>query len=66
MAQTTIDRLIINSPYAGPACYWHYGRETRTFPFVTDALRSFAARLPHGMERVSGCTARTADGSETC
>ncbi len=31
MARTTIDRLIINSPYEEPAQYWHYERETRTF-----------------------------------
>ncbi len=31
MAQTTIDRLIINSPYEEPAQHWCYERETRTF-----------------------------------
>ena len=31
MAQTTIDRLIINSPYKEPARHWRYERETRTF-----------------------------------
>jgi len=31
MAQTTIDRLIINSPYAEPERHWRYERETRTF-----------------------------------
>ena len=31
MAQTTIDRLIINSPYAEPARHWQYDRETRLF-----------------------------------
>ena len=31
MGQTTIDRLIINSPYEEPARHWHYERETRTF-----------------------------------
>ncbi|WP_411725642.1 BPTD_3080 family restriction endonuclease [Methyloglobulus sp.] len=30
MAQT-IDKLIINSPYAEPAQHWHYERETRDF-----------------------------------
>lgn len=29
MAQATIDRLIINSPYEEPAHHWHYDRETR-------------------------------------
>ena len=28
---TTIDRLIINSPYEEPTQYWSYKRETRTF-----------------------------------
>ncbi|HEY88395.1 MAG TPA: DEAD/DEAH box helicase family protein [Thermoflexia bacterium] len=31
MAKTTIDRLIINSPYTEPARHWRYERETRTF-----------------------------------
>jgi len=31
MARTTIDRLIINSPYEAPARYWSYDRETRAF-----------------------------------
>ena len=31
MAQTTIDRLIINSPYAEPVRHWRYDRETRLF-----------------------------------
>lgn len=31
MARTTIDRLIINSPYEEPKRYWHYDCETRTF-----------------------------------
>ena len=31
MAQTTIDRLIINSPYEEPARHWRYDRETRLF-----------------------------------
>ena len=31
MGQTTIDRLIINSPYEEPARHWHYERKTRTF-----------------------------------
>ena len=28
MAQTTIDRLIINSPYTEPSRHWRYQRET--------------------------------------
>jgi hypothetical protein len=31
MSRTTIDRLIINSPYQEPARHWRYERETRTF-----------------------------------
>ncbi len=31
MAQATIDRLIVNSPYEEPARHWLYDRETRLF-----------------------------------
>jgi type III restriction enzyme len=31
MARTTIDHLIINSPYEEPQRYWSYDRESRTF-----------------------------------
>lgn len=31
MAKTTIDRLIINSPFEEPQWHWRYDRETRTF-----------------------------------
>jgi len=34
MAKTTIDRLIINSPYEEPMRHWRYDRETRTFDLV--------------------------------
>ncbi len=34
MARTTIDRLIINSPYEEPQQHWHYNRETHTFDMV--------------------------------
>lgn len=34
MARTTIDRLIINSPYEEPARHWRYERETRLFDLV--------------------------------
>jgi type III restriction enzyme len=34
MAKTTIDRLIINTPYAEPERHWHYERKTRTFDRV--------------------------------
>jgi type III restriction enzyme len=29
--KTTIDQLIINSPYEEPKHYWNYDRETRSF-----------------------------------
>ena len=31
MPQSTIDRLIVNSPYAEPASHWRYDRTTRLF-----------------------------------
>ena len=31
MSSSTIDRLIINSPYEEPARHWRYDRETRLF-----------------------------------
>ena len=34
MAQTTIDRLIINSPYEEPKRHWRYDRQTRMFDLV--------------------------------
>jgi type III restriction enzyme len=34
MARTTIDRLIINSPYEEPKYHWHYDRQTRTLELV--------------------------------
>ncbi|MFS8922976.1 DEAD/DEAH box helicase family protein, partial [Synechococcus sp. B60.1] len=34
MARTTIDRLIINSPYEEPRQHWRYNRETRLFELV--------------------------------
>jgi type III restriction enzyme len=34
MAKTTIDRLIINTPYAEPERHWRYERVTRTFDLV--------------------------------
>ncbi len=41
MGTTTIDRLIINSPYEEPARYWRYDHETRTFDLL-------AGRRPAG------------------
>jgi len=32
--RATIDRLIINSPYAEPTRHWRYERETRLFDLV--------------------------------
>lgn len=34
MGKSTIDRLIINSPYEEPARHWRYDRETRLFDLV--------------------------------
>ena len=34
MARTTIDRLIINSPYEEPQRHWRYERETRAFDLI--------------------------------
>jgi len=47
MAQATIDRLIINSPYEQPARYWKYERETRLFDLT-------AGRRPAGYVVASG------------
>src|SRR6266851_9090335 len=37
--RTTIDRLIINSPYEEPKRYWQYNRERRTFSLVEEGRR---------------------------
>ncbi len=34
MAQSTIDRLIVNSPREEPAHHWRYDRTTRLFDLV--------------------------------
>jgi type III restriction enzyme len=47
MPRTTIDRLIINSPYEEPGQYWRYERETRTFDLL-------AGRRPAGYVVASG------------
>ncbi|WP_058868412.1 hypothetical protein [Chloracidobacterium thermophilum] len=47
MARTTIDRLIINSPYEEPARHWRYDRETRLFDLVE-------GRCPAGYVVASG------------
>ena len=47
MARTTIDRLIINSPYEEPKLHWRYDRETRTF-------RRVEGRRPAGYVVASG------------
>ncbi len=39
MEQTSIDRLIINSPYEEPQRYWRYNRESRTFTRVEGERR---------------------------
>lgn len=40
MERTSIDRLIINSPYEVPQRYWRYNRENRTFTLVEGERRS--------------------------
>ena len=35
MARSTIDRLIVNSPYQEPAQHWRYDRTTRPFDLVS-------------------------------
>jgi type III restriction enzyme len=47
MPRTTIDRLIINSPYEEPQRHWRYDRETRLFDLV-------AGRRPAGYVVASG------------
>ena len=34
MQKTSIDHLIINSPYEEPSRYWKYNRESRTFSLI--------------------------------
>jgi type III restriction enzyme len=47
MSRTTINRLIINSPYEEPQRHWRYDRQTRTFELV-------AGRRPAGYVVASG------------
>ena len=47
MGKTTIDRLIINSPYEEPTLHWRYERETRLFDLA-------AGRRPAGYVVASG------------
>ena len=49
MSRTTIDRLIINSPYAEPTQHWRYDRTTQTFDLL-------AGRRPAGYVVASGET----------
>src|SRR5882724_4445025 len=37
--QSSIDRLIVNSPYEEPERYWRYNRENRTFTLVEGERR---------------------------
>jgi type III restriction enzyme len=39
MANTTNDRLIINSPYEEPGQYWSYDRESRLFDRKAGRIR---------------------------
>jgi hypothetical protein len=47
MSRTTINRLIINSPYEEPQRHWRYDREARAFELV-------AGRRPAGYVVASG------------
>ncbi len=47
MASTTIDRLIVNSPYEEPERYWRYDRETQLFDLIE------GERRPAGYVRAS-------------
>ena len=47
MPCTTVDRLIINSPYEEPRHHWRYDREARAFELV-------AGRRPVGYVMASG------------
>jgi len=38
MSRTTIDHLIINSPYEEPKYHWRYDREMHTFDLVESRL----------------------------
>ena len=72
MAQTTIDRLIINSPYEEPGQHWSYDRQTRLFALAqgrrpagyviaSEGSRSFDdpghfVEIPSGQPDSSACT----------
>ena len=46
MSRTTIDRLVINSPYTEPSLHWRYERETRDFPQTRGSAARGARRVP--------------------
>ena len=50
MAQSTIDRLIVNSPCEEPAHHWRYDRTMRLFDLVPGRRASAAARVSHEAE----------------
>ena len=49
MGKTTIDRLIVNSPYEEPDRHWRYERETRLFDLAE-------GRRPAGYVVASGAS----------
>ncbi len=57
MSQTTIDRLIINSPYEEPAQHWSYNRESRSFSLAV-------GRRPAGYVVASGASQAFDDPGE--
>ena len=50
MDRKNIDRLIVNSPYGEPECYWRYNRKARTFSLAggpaARRVRDCVGRLP--------------------
>ena len=57
MSQSTIDRLIINSPYVEPTQHWSYTRETRSFSLAD-------GRRPAGYVVASGASQAFDDPGE--
>jgi type III restriction enzyme len=52
MERSSIDRLIINSPYDEPQRYWRYNRERRTFTLVEGERRPAGYVIASASSRV--------------
>ena len=50
MAQSTIDRLLVNPPREEPAHHWRCDRTTRLFDLVPGRRASAAGRVSHEAE----------------